>query len=1166
MRRRPPPGRPLYHPPRRGGIEENPSKAEQQARRSYPLQAGRPGLTGEAREKAIREHRKALRAKNRPPPPEPPEPQQPPVPASTDAPSHHGKRAVARWLAHDPWVVVTWDDEPDTAQCYRLSELQAVARLDPKVIGWYGYLAADLTGCHEYDLEERDGRAFGWRAGHGRSTRAGQSGTGVRLDTALKWALPDDIWACEKTTPPLPSPHATWYRYQLQFMPLGWVNSTGLPCFWKGATPRPPRGPTRRRGLPPIAKHLKGTGWKVRRSAPVPPDPAPARRWGSIPPELEDNPSKAEQWARRSYPLQAGRPGLTGEAREKAIREHRKALRAKNRPPPPPEPPEPPEPAEDPHPRLRSSRHDATGSWASGRPDYWVIVTWDDDPDSEEAFRASDIEALAIHPDAPLRRFVVRVCDPWELEARAAARGSPWAPGDPRRTIPPKSRPRTNLGGVLISGRPGDVWRCVESKPTAPSSYELRFMPADWHDPMTPKVVGVARSTGSQKWTPTLGGPGQAPRPPPTHAARGGWPPIESNPPPPWIVYGRDVELHVEFEGLPPGKIYLPPTVGLAGNGSRSTLVYDEGTQFLPGETSEGDRAGRTEANPHPADQLNEVEKAGRYEIPWSTWLYSRLSDPDEDVTGRKYNLASIEEERVASEQPGWPKPWGQGYHPVQPGGKRLKYKYAELERRVHDLTRKLLEEGKIDTGPFRELAPRQGPHGIPGKPRRAGYTGPTKGRFASEWGVDIYLGRMLGPTYIELPDRTKSRLRNSLAWVNDVVPGGALPAERGSALEVPPSPTVGRRKASSGDPYLTKPTELASQAISLILIGCVSGKVETDEAVEAKDLYTGSLWQKRRRYAEGRSRESQEDGLPTMGPAQSWSRQVPWAILSAKHGIVLPDTKVEPYDLSPLMMSKIRKQAWVDDLAHQLEELALSGIWRPDTESWQELPRVPATPQAELAGKGVWSSRPRVQPFDPARGSAKAIRILVLAGSDYVTALEQAAKKASRETVGRVGEGSRGQRFEIVAPLEGLGIGERMAWLKRQYAVELTPDAVEQEREDRARASKRWDDLLPSKVLDAPEPSHELELPPPGVELPEGLEASRARVEVVPAELGKALVQSWLPGSRARPGQDPSKGRVSEILYTATSTGRRRRHTTTGRVYYYPRTGLLAGLGAWED
>ena len=60
-----------------------------------------------------------------------------------------------------------------------------------------------------------------------------------------------------------------------------------------------------------------------------------------------------------------------------------------------------------------------------------------------------------------------------------------------------------------------------------------------------------------------------------------------------------------------------------------------------------------------------------------------------------------------------------------------------------------------------------------------------------------------------------------------------------------------------------------------LVLVGCVKSKV--GHAAPAKDLYDSPLWQKRRRYAE--------------------SSGMLWTILSAEHGLVDPDTILEPYD-----------------------------------------------------------------------------------------------------------------------------------------------------------------------------------------------------------------------------------------------------------------------------
>lgn len=60
-----------------------------------------------------------------------------------------------------------------------------------------------------------------------------------------------------------------------------------------------------------------------------------------------------------------------------------------------------------------------------------------------------------------------------------------------------------------------------------------------------------------------------------------------------------------------------------------------------------------------------------------------------------------------------------------------------------------------------------------------------------------------------------------------------------------------------------------------MIVIGC--GKSKLAVKAPAKDLYTGSLFRAARRYAEAKGG--------------------PWAILSAEHGLVLPNTVLAPYD-----------------------------------------------------------------------------------------------------------------------------------------------------------------------------------------------------------------------------------------------------------------------------
>ena len=60
-----------------------------------------------------------------------------------------------------------------------------------------------------------------------------------------------------------------------------------------------------------------------------------------------------------------------------------------------------------------------------------------------------------------------------------------------------------------------------------------------------------------------------------------------------------------------------------------------------------------------------------------------------------------------------------------------------------------------------------------------------------------------------------------------------------------------------------------------MILIQCVSSK--KDETLPARDLYDSTYFESMKRYAEATGE--------------------PWAILSAKHGLVAPNETLEPYD-----------------------------------------------------------------------------------------------------------------------------------------------------------------------------------------------------------------------------------------------------------------------------
>lgn len=83
-----------------------------------------------------------------------------------------------------------------------------------------------------------------------------------------------------------------------------------------------------------------------------------------------------------------------------------------------------------------------------------------------------------------------------------------------------------------------------------------------------------------------------------------------------------------------------------------------------------------------------------------------------------------------------------------------------------------------------------------------------------------------------------------------------------------------------------------------VLLVGCVSQK--TDRPAPARDLYTSDLFHKRRAYAEASGRA--------------------WFILSAKHGLVQPDTTLAPYDETLTHLSQAALSKWGERTVSQLE------------------------------------------------------------------------------------------------------------------------------------------------------------------------------------------------------------------------------------------------------
>jgi len=72
-------------------------------------------------------------------------------------------------------------------------------------------------------------------------------------------------------------------------------------------------------------------------------------------------------------------------------------------------------------------------------------------------------------------------------------------------------------------------------------------------------------------------------------------------------------------------------------------------------------------------------------------------------------------------------------------------------------------------------------------------------------------------------------------------------------------------------------------------LVGCVKSKL--DRPAQARDLYTSPLFRGRRRYVE-----------------RTCDR---WFVLSAKHGLVAPDTLLEPYDQTLKQVGRAERRRW---------------------------------------------------------------------------------------------------------------------------------------------------------------------------------------------------------------------------------------------------------------
>ena len=99
-------------------------------------------------------------------------------------------------------------------------------------------------------------------------------------------------------------------------------------------------------------------------------------------------------------------------------------------------------------------------------------------------------------------------------------------------------------------------------------------------------------------------------------------------------------------------------------------------------------------------------------------------------------------------------------------------------------------------------------------------------------------------------------------------------------------------------------PQERNEALAKLLLVGCVKRKRSGPSP--AKDLYDSRLWHSRRAYAERSG--------------------VPWYILSAKHGLLAPETTIAWYDLALKGLLSAERREWsrrvLDDLAAEVGSL----------------------------------------------------------------------------------------------------------------------------------------------------------------------------------------------------------------------------------------------------
>lgn len=150
---------------------------------------------------------------------------------------------------------------------------------------------------------------------------------------------------------------------------------------------------------------------------------------------------------------------------------------------------------------------------------------------------------------------------------------------------------------------------------------------------------------------------------------------------------------------------------------------------------------------------------------------------------------------------------------------------------------------------------------------------------------------------------------------------------------------------------------------LEVVLVGCCAKKLPHKAA--AKDLYRSALFVKARAFAEATGS--------------------PWAIISAKHGLLMPEAEVEPYDVT--VAERGRR---VGNMGRKADRQGFASSLRRALDA-----RFPGASFIFLAGSA----------YRPWTGGSPALK--------------------------------------LAEPLEGLGVGERLRWLDRETAALVAETAA---------------------------------------------------------------------------------------------------------------------------